>query len=78
MIDQITGNPGNNEKPSNPGEELTIKQFKIIVEGLQIEYKGRINGLVDLCSDSRFIRAKENLTRIVGRVRASEVLHDIF
>lgn len=54
------------------------RQFRVIVEGLQIEYKGRVNGLVDLVSDSRFISAKEELTRIVGRVRAEEVLHDIF
>jgi len=57
---------------------LAERQFRIIVSGLQLEHYEKVNGLVDVCSDSRFIRAKNELTRIVGQMRASEVLHDIF
>lgn len=54
------------------------RQMKLIVEGLQIEYAGRANALINVCSDSRFIAAKRNLYQLEGREKGDQILSRIF
>ena len=65
-------------KPKTTSDELIERQFKLIVEGLQVEYAGKLNGLIDLCADSRFIRAKKALYQRLPEEKATDLLHKIF
>lgn len=63
-------------KPNQSG--LIERQFQIIVEGLQIEYAGRVHGLIDLCSDSRFTNAKKAAYASLPKEKVNELLHKLF
>lgn len=56
---------------------LAVRQFKLIVEGLEIEYRGEPNWRVNLFSDKRFSSAKQNLENVVGDTRAQNELHQL-
>lgn len=58
--------------------DLAIRQFTTIVSGLEVEYGGKPNKLIDICMDSRFIVAKKNVESVVGATRAQELFDQIF
>lgn len=66
------------QRKLQPTASLPERQFELIVEGLQIEYAGRANALINVCSDSRFASAKNELYAAIGHVRAHDLLDKIF
>jgi hypothetical protein len=75
--DEIIGQRVSRPSLSSYGD-LIERQFDMIVNGLQIEYAGKANALINLCSDARFIRAKKLLYESLPKEKADDLLHTIF
>lgn len=61
-----------------PDADLIERQFELIVDGLQIEYAGKVHALINLCAGKARVRAKKVLYAAVDREKADALLDKLF